>query len=631
MHDLERVGDPPAPHPNRTVEGAVALAGAVLCALAAAITLAGNSSHDAWLEATARALMVGTPIAVGLYARRRPSSERFGRLLILAGFCCFATTLAEASDPVLYSVGRIFGWVVEPLLLYLVLAFPTGRLRGRADTALVWAGVVLVVTLYLPTALLVDRFPEPVQWSLCHGGCPGNAFMVAGAEPAIVEDFVRPLREVLTVLLFAAVSTRLAMRIRDATPLMRRTLAPVLGVAALRLVSFSAAIVARRIDPESQLLAISLWSLSLGVPLMAVVFLLGLARWRLFIATAMGRLATLLTAHPRPEDLRAAFAGAFDDPPLEIVYWVDARAGWVDERGDAVAAPADGSGRCLTEIRDGDRRIAAVIHDDALRDEPAFIDAATSYAVMTIDNDRLSAEAADLLAEVQDSRARIQASADDERRRIERDLHDGAQQRLVALRIKLELAAERIDGTDGASAGLIRQLGTEVDGALDEVRSLARGIYPSPLADRGLVEGLRSVAMQAALPTTVLATGVRTRYPRDVESAAYFSCLEAVQNAAKHASGATVVVVELSDNGVLRFEVRDGGAGFDAETARAGIGLTSMRDRLAAVGGELAIVSAPGRGTRVIGRIPLAERNGSLPRAVRSPGSAASSARSHRE
>ena len=281
--------------------------------------------------------------------------------------------------------------------------------------------------------------------------------------------------------------------------------------------------------------------------------------------------------------------------------------------------PGEGSAQALTEICDGDLRIAAVIHDVALCDEPAFIDGARAYAVMTLDNHRLGEEAAALLTEVQDSRARIQATADEERRRIERDLHDGAQQRLVALRIKLELAAERIDGTDDGSAELIRRLGAELDDALDEVRSLARGIYPSPLADWGLVEGLRSAARHAALPTTVRAAGVRDRYPREIESAAYFCCLEAVQNVAKHAGGATAAVIELVDDGALRFEVRDDGAGFDERAASAGVGLTSMRDRLAAVGGELAIVSAPGKGTRVIGRVPLAaaaqpSANGSGPR-----------------
>ena len=226
---------------------------------------------------------------------------------------------------------------------------------------------------------------------------------------------------------------------------------------------------------------------------------------------------------------------------------------------------------------------------------------------MTLDNHRLSAQTSALLRAVRESRARIQSAADDERRRIERDLHDGAQQRLVALRIKLELAAERTDRGDAggaAGAAMLRALGEDVEQALDEVRSLARGIYPAPLADRGLVEGLRAAALRNPLPTTVLAAGVG-RHPREIESAAYFCCLEALQNVAKHAAGATAAVIEVRDDGVLRLQVRDDGAGFDPGDVDGGSGITNMRDRLAAVGGELQLSSEPGRGTVVTGTIPL--------------------------
>jgi signal transduction histidine kinase len=602
-------GDDMRPVPGRRghfLEPALAGVGGALCVLAAAITLSGTTAEYAWLAAVARGVVVAAPIAVGLYAWRLPAFRRFGALLVATGFVVFLATLAEASSPELHAVGRIAGWVVEPLLIYLILAFPSGRLDSRLDRALVGSLAVIALTLFLPTALLVERYPEPSTWTSCLGGCPDNPFMITGTEPALVEDVMRPLRELLLILIFAAVTVRIALRFRAASQLMRRMLAPVLGVAAIRLVSFAGLLSLRRVAPESDLVSALIWLQALGIPLLAGAFLVGLARWRLFIAAAGQRLAARLADHPRPEDLRAALAEAFDDPELEIVYRRDGRDGWTDVHGRPVRPPQEGSGRCLSEIRDGDRPIAAIVHDAALRDERGFINAATAYAVMTLDNHRLGTEAAALLTEVQDSRARIQASADEERRRIERDLHDGAQQRLVALRIKLELAAERIDGTDDRSADLIRRLGTELDDALDEVRSLARGIYPSPLADWGLAEGLRSAARHAALPTSVLAAGVRERYPREIESAAYFCCLEAVQNVAKHATGATGAVIELSDNGALRFEVRDDGAGFDERAASTGVGLTSMRDRLAAVGGELAIVSAPGKGTRVFGRIPLA-------------------------
>jgi signal transduction histidine kinase len=202
------------------------------------------------------------------------------------------------------------------------------------------------------------------------------------------------------------------------------------------------------------------------------------------------------------------------------------------------------------------------------------------------------------------TQTRIRTAAGDERRRIERDLHDGAQQRLVALAINLGLAAER-SGDDGEhAAAVMRRLALEVEHALDELRALTRGVPPAPLADGGLVEGLRAAALRSPIPATVLGAGVR-RYPAEIENAAYFCCLEAMQNAAKHALGATAVVIDLSEAEELRLEVRDDGAGFDPARVAGGLGLISMRERLAAVGGELTVVSSPGHGTRIIGSIPL--------------------------
>ena len=226
---------------------------------------------------------------------------------------------------------------------------------------------------------------------------------------------------------------------------------------------------------------------------------------------------------------------------------------------------------------------------------------------MTFDHHRLTAETSSLLRTVGESRARIQTAADDERRRIERDLHDGAQQQLVALRIKLELAAELMSEApqSGAKeAAALRRFGADVQEALEAVQSLARGIYPSTLADYGLVRALRSAALQNPLPTTLLARRVR-RHSREIESAAYFCCLEALQNAAKHAHGARAVVIELWDDESLRVEVRDDGAGFDPDNVTSGLGFTSMRDRLAAVSGDLTITSRPGYGTSVAASIPL--------------------------
>jgi signal transduction histidine kinase len=584
----------------------IVAAGLAACVASVAVTASGPDPEQLTLQAIARALTVGTPIAVGLYARRFPASARFGSLLIAAGFGWFMATLSESDNVWLYSVGRVSGWAVEVMLMYLILAFPAGRLPARADRLLVGGAALMVLCLYVPTALLVDSYPVPTPWAECSDGCPGNAFMVVDHQPAFIDDVVRPLREFLLVALFAGATARVAWRMRGANSLTRRVLGPVLAVAVFRLAVFAVGQAGRRIAPDSRFVEVGAWLLALAVPLLALAFLVGTWRWRLFMASAMQRLATRLRARPEPDELRAALADAFDDPSLDIDYWIeDGTARWVNAAGREVTPPEATATRAITEVTDGDRRVAAILHDPALQDDRAFTETAAAYALMTLDNHRLSAQTAALVREVRESRARIQSSADDERRRIEHDLHDGAQQRLVALRIKLELAAERADTTDRGSAELLRELGTEVDGALDEVRSLARGIYPAPLADRGLVEALRSAALLSVLPTAVLAAGTH-RYPREIETAAYFCCLEALQNAAKHACDATAVVVDLSDDdGSLRFEVRDDGAGFDPLTVTGGVGITSMRDRVAAVGGRVTIESRLGHGTRVRATIPL--------------------------
>jgi signal transduction histidine kinase len=217
---------------------------------------------------------------------------------------------------------------------------------------------------------------------------------------------------------------------------------------------------------------------------------------------------------------------------------------------------------------------------------------------------RPPAPASTELEQLRESRARIQAAADAERRRIEHNLHDGAQQQLIAIRIQLALAAEKVSEIDDTAAEGLRALGTDLEEAIEDIRALAHGVYPLALEDMGLVGALRIVARRSPLPTPVRATGVG-RYSREIEESAYFVCLEAIQNATKHADDATAISIELVHTSTLDFEVRDNGAGFDPESTTSASGLVNMRDRLNAVGGHLTIKSQPGQGTRVIASIPL--------------------------
>ena len=294
--------------------------------------------------------------------------------------------------------------------------------------------------------------------------------------------------------------------------------------------------------------------------------------------------------------LRSVLAAAFGDPALEVAF--PRNGGWVGADGQTLAL--DG-GHSVSEVRDGSEVVAAIVHDGA---RPDLVDAGVSMARIVLDNERLAAEAAASLREVLDSRARLSVGAERERRRIERDLHDGAQQRLVALRIELELAEELVRRDPERGADRLRDLEHAVDEALEEVRTLAHGVYPPLLADRGIPEALKAATKRSRLPVELDARDVG-RYPPEVESAVYFCVLEALQNALKHATGVTGAEIHLdgSASGELRFEVRDDGAGAPDGAITPGTGITNMRDRLSAIGGEVMLSSGPG-GTVVRGRAP---------------------------
>jgi signal transduction histidine kinase len=212
-----------------------------------------------------------------------------------------------------------------------------------------------------------------------------------------------------------------------------------------------------------------------------------------------------------------------------------------------------------------------------------------------------------LIEDLRASRQRLVAASDEARRRLERNLHDGAQQQLVALRITLQLARQMVADSPDEAAGLLAQTEQAAQDALEELRDLARGIYPPLLADLGLPAALEAQAHKAPLPVKVQAPGVG-RYGQDVEAAVYFCVLEALQNVAKYAHASASCVTLGYDGQCLAFAVTDDGAGFDQSAAPAGSGVQGMADRLAALGGTLHVSSAPGRGTEVTGRVPAKPR-----------------------
>jgi signal transduction histidine kinase len=584
----------------------LAAAGVLLTAGAAVVALGGDMPSRISL-AERHALSVAAPIAVGIYAWREGTHTRFGRLLVLAGAGWFVASLSASDIEVLHSIGRVAGWAVEAGLIYLILAFPSGRLTTRVDRLIAGAAGGLIALLYAPTALVVEGFPAPSPLTTCMANCPANAFMLLGSEPAWVDSVVLPIREALTVLLTLAVITRLALRIWGATRLMRMTLTPVFAFAMLRTLALGVAVVLRRGGADDAA-AVAAAAVGLGLPAMSVGFLIGLLRWRIHTADSLLGLTRGLRDQGGAQRRRALIADTLSDPTVELAYRRSEDGGaWHDADGAPVTLPPPGGDRHATVISDDTGPVAAVIHDAALSEQSPFVEAVGSYALVWDHNRRLAAQVEESLAELRASRARILVAADDERRRIERDLHDGGQQRLVALRIRLELAEETMTTSPARARQMLHRLGDDVDAALEELRALAAGVYPPMLEDRGLSAAIRAAALQSPIPARVSVHG-SDRYPEDVETAAYFCCVEALQNVAKHAPEATSVQIALSRNGDLRFEVSDNGSGFAQGGREPGRGLLNMRDRLGAVGGELEVSSGPGEGTTVVGRVPVPER-----------------------
>jgi len=583
----------------------IALAGGLLAAAAAVIALTGGQPDSVGL-AERYAIIVALPIAAGLYAWRDGRHARFGRVLIALGFIWALPSLSTASGDLAFTLGRIGGWVAEVALIYAILSFPTGRLPGRVDRWIFGLAIADLALLFLPSLLFVDGFPQPSQWTTCEtGSCPGNAFQVVTDEPAFVAEAVVPLRELLLAGLMGATVVRIVYRFTVATPLMRKTLAPVVFVALARAAALGGGITLRRIDPGAGATEVAAWVIAFGLPAIALAFLVGLLRWRMLTADALLRLAFGMRRDPHPAELRALIADALGDPSVELAHRDDASpTGWSDGEGSPMTLPLGEPGRDVTVVDQAGRPVAAIVHDAALVDQHAFVAAVGDYALTWEDNQRLADRVQASLEELRRSRARILAAADDERRRIERDLHDGGQQRLVALRMRLELA-ERTMGRDPLRArALIEEVADDVDTAMEELRTLAAGVYPSVLADRGLAEALRSAALRSRLPVRVTVEGTETRQPREVETATYFCCLEALQNVAKHAPDAGRVAVALAFSADrLEFAVSDDGPGFDGPAD--GSGLQNMRDRMAAIGGTLRIETAPGAGTTVSGGVPL--------------------------
>ena len=423
---------------------------------------------------------------------------------------------------------------------------------------------------------------------------PGSYFYV-GSPPGFS---VGTWNQAWTVEIIVAMPILVAFalnRLRHASRGARRTMGPLIVVGAVTGVTYMVYLVEVLLHTQNWN-TLEFYVLNLGqiaFVLAAVLRVLATRRAR----GVVGDLVVELGKGGAPS-VRDALSRAVGDPTLELLLWLPERDVWVTESGVEVSLPEHGD-RAVTLVGE---QLAAIVHDPVFLDQPALIEAAGSAARFTLENERLQVQLRAQLAELRDSRARVVRSADEERRRLERDLHDGAQQRLLGLGMALQLLRVRVEGDSGSEA-LVGETETELRQALSELRELARGIHPAVLTDQGLCAAVRTLADRAPLPVEVRDSG--EVLPPHVETAAYFVVAEALANVAKyaHATNAWVTLSQLADGNLL-IEVSDNGVG-GADPA-GGSGLHGLADRVGALDGSLALDSPPGGGTRIRAEIPCA-------------------------
>jgi signal transduction histidine kinase len=534
-------------------------------------TYAGQSGLTATLTVAAGLALVGAGLATAFSHQ----AARIADLALLAGLVWFAPVWVgwDKGPPLVRSLGMLAAGFAFPLLLHLVVAYPSGRLHGTAARALVIAGYVEAVVAAFGQALVRDPFFDPNCWA----NCTDNRFLLRSL-PRLAQGIALADRW-FTAAAAAALVTLCARRLpRDSGPA-RRALLPV----ALPAILLAGTVLAHTIalqgrpqeDPSNPAFRAIFVTGCAAVLLLAAGLVWAAVRTRVQ-RRAVARITANVGQAPPPGSLQAALAAAVGDPNLEIAYRLPDARRHVDANGRPVAQPVAGSGRAVTAlVRDG-RHIAVVSHTAALPDLERELGAAVRLA---LENERLQAEVLAQLEDLRASRVRIMQTGDAERRRLERDLHDGAQQRLLALSYDLRLAhaQAQADG-DRQTGSLLTQATGQAQAALDELRELAHGIYPAILAEAGLGPALATLADAAPLPVE-LRDAAEGRYSAAVETAAYLLVAEALQDAAaRGASHATVNVVR--DGGRLVVTVHDDG------TNRT-MGMVQLADRVGALDGRL--------------------------------------------
>lgn len=518
--------------------------------------------------------------AIGLLAWSRRPSNRLGALMFAAGIAWMMAGIANAPVPVLTAAGLILGTLPLALVVHLLHAFPSGRVRGRVGGAAVIGAYVVALPLQAPSYL----------FGVNPDGTASPLAVAARPNLATAGEWVQ---RVAGALVMVATAVVLAQRLRESTTAQRRVLAPlfVYGSLAVTWVWVSGDVPVLfpfgRVDrAAAQIVALAV------IPVAFVTVLLrgGFAR-----TGALEELGARLTAF---ELAQPALAQALGDPSIELLFWATDSGRYVDSFGRPATLP-EGRERAFAEVTLRGHRVGAIVYDATLLADPELVVAVGRVAALALDRERTAADLHASQERLRRSRAAVVDSADRERRRIARDLHDGLQAELVLLAVQAHLLATADD--PAAAAGRL-EIGLRT--AIAELRELVHGVVPGVLAEQGLYVAAQELAHRMPIPVRLELDEPPARLPAPVESAGYFVISEALGNAVKHSRANELGLGIRRADGCLRIEIVDDGVG--GATIDGGSGLCGIGERIEALDGRLTVESPPGGGTRLVTELPCA-------------------------
>jgi signal transduction histidine kinase len=560
------------------------------------VALILTSNHvevrGAWAAA---ALFVGWGfIGAGLFAWSRRPDSSIGPLMVATGFAWFVNLVTASNVPALFIGAALLSSVYFVTAIHMLLAAPHGQRLAPGDRRIVVAGYILVTFGTIPFALFTDPAKD------CED-CPSNPLMIT--DSGTFFDIWNTVISLIGLVLIVLVLRSLVQRWRRASRPERRLYAPVYAAGVALMLAVFLQLGLQTSGSEGAALDVVFIISVVPLALVPYLFVAAFVRTRMAQGGAVSELMTHLAEAPRPGGLRDALANALDDRTLELVYWLPEGRRYVDFRGRPYELPEDDPSRAVHAVARDGQCVAAIIYDASLIEADAHVRAVGAAASMALQNERLEAELRAKVDELRRSRERMLKIGLEERRRLERDLHDGAQQRLVAMALNIRLARAKLNEDPIAADRLLTSAGEELDSALEELRELARGIHPAVLSDRGLATALETLANRAPVPVE-LAELPNGRLPEAVELAAYFVVAEALTNVAKYANATHAKVEVARENGRLVVEVEDDGIG--GANPENGTGLRGLADRIAVLEGQLEIDSERGAGTTVRAQIPCA-------------------------